>query len=272
VGRPTRLPTSDLKKVKRMRSESASGHPTRRRRGLRRPRATGLARSLRLGIWSILIAALFGGGALVTFAIATGGWTMAPILSGSMRPGFPVGGVVVAEREPMASLAVGDVILFQNPNQPSVEMVHRITQLQIGQSGQPVVKTKGDANSAADPWAVTLKGRTVYVAEFTLPLLGYLAVGTNHGVDLMIGGVILLLVMVSIVLGMDRKPQEQRSRPDLRAPWPPPMVPQRVADRTAGTLLEPAVTLSGRSRGSSPQDTRERIARLVSEVNRESWR
>jgi len=231
-----------------------------------------VGRGLRLAIWSILIAALLGGGALVTFTIATGGWTISPILSGSMRPGFPVGGVVVAEREPMGSLAVGDVILFQNPNQPSVTMVHRIINLQVGPSGQPVVKTKGDANSAADPWTAVLRGRTIYVAEFTLPLLGYLAVGTNHGVDLMIGGAILLLVMVSIVLGRDRKPQEQRPRADLHAPWPPSVASQGDADRTVGRGLGPVVTLPGSSRGSTSQETRERIARLVSEVNRESWR
>jgi len=82
-----------------------------------------------MGIWSLLVAVVLTAAGIATFSVLSSGWTVTPILSGSMRPGFPVGGVAVAERMRMDRLAGGDVILFQNPYQPSVEMVHRIIQL-----------------------------------------------------------------------------------------------------------------------------------------------
>ncbi len=172
-----------------------------------------------MGIWSVLVVVVLAAAGIATFSVLSGGWTVTPILSGSMRPGFPVGGVAVAERMPMDRLAVGDVILFQNPYQPSVQMVHRIIQLNIGDSGQPVVRTKGDANPVADPWTVTLHGKDVYVVQFTLPLLGYPAVYTNHGVDLMVGGAILLIVVVGTVVARERHGRRGRADPERGAAW-----------------------------------------------------
>jgi signal peptidase I len=139
-----------------------------------------------------------------TFAVLSGGWTVTPILSGSMTPGLPVGGVAVAERKPVLGLAARDVIIFQNPNRPTVQMVHRIISIDYDKSGQPLVRTQGDANTAADPWTVTLRGKYVYVVQFTLPLLGYPAVSTNHGLDLMVGGALVLIVVVGTVLAHGR--------------------------------------------------------------------
>jgi signal peptidase I len=160
---------------------------------------------VRMAIWSLLGVVILGLAGLAVFAVLSGGWTVTPILSGSMSPGLPVGGVAVAERTPIKNLADRDIILFQNPNRPSVEMVHRIINLSFDSSGRPVVKTQGDANTAADPWTVTLGGKYVYVVQFTLPLLGYPAVYTNHGVDLMVGGLILLLVAGGTVLVRQRR-------------------------------------------------------------------
>jgi signal peptidase len=204
--------------------------PVRRRRGLRRKRAATAADRVRTGIWSLLVVVVLAAAGIATFSVLSGGWTVTPILSGSMRPGFPVGGVAVAERMPMGRLAVGDVILFQNPYQPSVQMVHRIIQLKAGNSGQPVVKTKGDANPIADPWTVTLHGKDVDVVQFTLPLLGYPAVDTNHGVDLMVGGVIILLAVVGTVLTRERRATGGRPQPDLHAPWPAPQLRRPAVD------------------------------------------
>jgi signal peptidase len=185
---------------------------------------------VRTGIWSLLAVVVLAAVGFAVFSVLSGAWTVTSILSGSMRPGFPVGGVAVAERMPMDRLAVGDVILFQNPYQPSVEMVHRVIQLKAGDSGQPVVKTKGDANPVADPWTVTLHGKDVYVVQFTLPLLGYPAVYTNHGVDLMVGGVILLMVVVGTVVERERRGRRDEAGPERNDPWHAREVSQPGAD------------------------------------------
>lgn len=183
-------------------------------------RITTVARAIRRAFFAVLAALVLAGAGLVAFSVLSGNWTIVPILSGSMRPGFPVGGVVVAERTPTSALAVGDVILFQDPYRPSDRVVHRIVQLKDDPSGQPVVKTKGDANPADDIWAISLQGNSVYVAQFTLPLLGYAAVSTNRGIDLMVGGAILLLVAASTLLSRERRESPAKPGVALEASRP----------------------------------------------------
>jgi len=154
----------------------------------------------------------------------------------------------------MDRLAVGDVILFQNPYQPSVQMVHRIIQLNIGDSGQPVVRTKGDANPVADPWTVTLHGKDVYVVQFTLPLLGYPAVYTNHGVDLMVGGAILLIVVVGTVVARERHGRRGRADPERGAAWRVQQIdrPESDGDSRWSEWARPDVRASDERPGAPP--------------------
>jgi signal peptidase I len=128
-------------------------------------------------------------------AVISGHYQLRPVLSGSMRPGLPVGGIVITKRVPVASLQVRDVVVFHSPDQPQELIVHRIISLAPGASG-PVVKTQGDDNSAPDPWTVTLQGETAYRAVYSLPLLGYVAVwahGPSGRQTLMVTGLLLLL-------------------------------------------------------------------------------
>jgi signal peptidase I len=151
---------------------------------------------------------LLAAAGLGAFSILSGGWDVAPILSGSMSPGFPVGGVAVAQREPVSQLALRDVIIFKNPDLPDIQMVHRIIQLKFNKTGQAIIRTQGDANTAPDPWTVRLGAKEVYVVQFTIPLLGYPGVYTNHALDLIVAGVILLLVVGGAVLGRDRSDED----------------------------------------------------------------
>lgn len=194
---------------------SAAPGPARR---ARRPSANGVALGFRRALLALVTVAPLAGAVIAAYSVLSGNWTISPILSGSMRPGFPVGGVVVAERIPTSDLAVGDVIIFQDPNHPSEQVVHRIVQLDFGQSAQPVIKTKGDANAAEDPWTISLQGTRVYAAQFTLPLLGYAAVNTNRGIDLVIGGAILLLVAISTLLSHGTRPANEKATIDCKTP------------------------------------------------------
>jgi signal peptidase len=174
---------------------------------------------VRTGIWSALVVVVVAALGFAVVSVLSGAWMVTPILSGSMQPGLPVGGVAISERVPASHLAVRDVIVFKNPLNPDENVAHRIIQLNFNSSGQPVVKTQGDANTIPDPWTATLRGKDVYVVQFTLPLLGYPAVYTNHGVDLMVGGVIILLVVAGTVVERERRGRRDEAGPERSNPW-----------------------------------------------------
>jgi signal peptidase I len=147
----------------------------------------------RLG--NALLAAVLGLAALAAAAVISGHYQVRPVLSGSMVPRLPVGGVVVTERVPIASLRVGDVVVFHRPDRPAELVVHRIVALTPGAAG-PVVRTKGDANGMPDLWQVSLRGTTAYRATFSVPVVGYVAVwvhGPAGRQTLLVLGLLLLV-------------------------------------------------------------------------------
>ncbi len=167
----------------------------------RQPRGRGV---LRAGALAVVAAGLV----LVAFAVGTGRWQIEPVLSGSMRPGLPVGGVVVSERVPLSSLQVGDVAVFHPPGTKAATYVHRIVSLQDGPGGV-VVHTKGDANLDPDPWALRLHGRWAYEARFSLPLVGYPAVWIHspggRRALLVAAGVLFALLAASVAVDLRRR-------------------------------------------------------------------
>jgi len=138
----------------------------------RHTRRRGTTRRTRNYIWLAVLIALVGTAVL---AVASGRYQVRPVLSGSMRPGLPVGGVVITERVPVSSLHVRDVVVLHRPDVPDELVVHRIISMSQGPDGM-IVHTQGDANSEPDPWTVQLRGATAYRVVYTLPLFGYVAV------------------------------------------------------------------------------------------------
>ena len=141
---------------------------------------------------------------------ATGRWRVSPVLSGSMRPGFAVGGVVIAERVPVTTLAAGDVIIFRRPDAPEEQVVHRIVLLEQGASG-PIIQTKGDNNPVEDTWRVTLRGTTAYQVRYAVPAIGYPAVWI-HRPDVRrystLAAGLLALVAAAVVFAPQRRPND----------------------------------------------------------------
>lgn len=143
-----------------------------------------------------LLAAVIGLVGIAVAAVLSGRYQVRPVLSGSMRPGLPVGGVVITHRVPVAALQVRDVVVLHRPDRPRELFVHRLVSLARGPAGL-VARTRGDANDAPDPWTVTLRGTTAYRAVFSVPLLGYVAVWA-HGPT---GRETLLVVGLLLVAG-----------------------------------------------------------------------
>src|SRR2546430_7166125 len=77
------------------------------------------------------------------------------VLSGSMRPTFDAGDVVVATPERVTDLRCGDIIVYQAPPPVSAVISHRIVSVRPD-GDSVVVQTRGDANPVAGPWAARL--------------------------------------------------------------------------------------------------------------------
>ena len=90
------------------------------------------------------------------------------VMSGSMRPTVSPGDLAITSGVPIGSLGVGDVVVFIPPNETQ-PVLHR-----IASRDGVVITTKGDANSIADPWRITLQGATAYRLVFVVPFLGWL--------------------------------------------------------------------------------------------------
>jgi signal peptidase I len=94
------------------------------------------------------------------------------VLTGSMRPTFNPGDMIVVSPEPMARLRVGDVITFRIPIDGKPVETHRVVSITHAGS-QPIVQTKGDANNTIDPWHAELHGNTVWRLRLRIPGAGY---------------------------------------------------------------------------------------------------
>ncbi|MEA2428733.1 MAG: signal peptidase [Thermoleophilaceae bacterium] len=123
------------------------------------------------------------------------------VTGGSMGGAIPRGSIVYEERVPVSQLRPGDVITYTPPGHTG-RVTHRIAA--IGPGG--VVRTKGDANAAADPGRFPLRGPVQAVARFHVPVAGYAfaALGIRW-VRMLVIGLPALLVAVTALGGLRRQ-------------------------------------------------------------------
>jgi signal peptidase I len=170
------------------------------------------AKRLRTFVAYVLLLAVLGGAGICAFALVQGTWQVTPVLSGSMRPGFSVGGAVISQRVPVDSLTVREVIVFSDPLKPSEQIVHRIVRITKNKSGQLLFNTQGDANTVRDPWTITIRGNTVYRVRWSVPLLGYVANSyQRHRGDYLLGAGIVL-ILIALITVLETRPGRRRRR------------------------------------------------------------
>jgi signal peptidase I len=116
---------------------------------------------------AIALAALVGLGLLPR----TGWYRPVTVLSGSMRPAFAPGDMVVVTPERVTDVRVGQVISYRIPIGDHHVESHRVIAV-IRRGERVAVRTKGDANAAPDPWTATLHGTTALRVRGVLPRLG----------------------------------------------------------------------------------------------------
>ena len=123
------------------------------------------------------------------------------VLSGSMRPTVSAGDLAITQAVPMGALRVGDVIAFTPPNETR-QVLHRVESLQ-----NTVITTKGDANSVADPWHLTLNGSIAHRMVAVLPFLGWLT-ELQRPAFLFAG----LLLVLAILLDLRKKVRRRTAK------------------------------------------------------------
>jgi signal peptidase I len=120
------------------------------------------------------------GAALTLFALLaliphTGLYRAETVLSGSMKPRFAAGDMVIVTPEPARDVRVGQVISLHIPLGDHHVQTHRVVQVLRG-GEHPVIRTKGDANDARDPWTARLDGSTAWRVRLVVPKLGWMVV------------------------------------------------------------------------------------------------
>ena len=117
-----------------------------------------------------------------------GGATPYTVLTGSMRPTMPPGTLVVVKPVKPEQIRVGDVITFQIKSGDPAVATHRVVGVGVTMGGDYLLKTKGDANNAADPTTVRpeqIRGKRWYsVPYLAWPTLKVGALGTHKALGL----------------------------------------------------------------------------------------
>jgi signal peptidase len=121
----------------------------------------------------VTLAAIFALTAVVALLVVPRviGWQPVIVLSGSMEPGIPVGGLAFLAPVEPEEVKTGDVISFGTGN---TRVTHRVVEIAKVAQGTLAFRTKGDANNEADSGLVpasAVESREV----LTVPHLGRVA-------------------------------------------------------------------------------------------------
>ncbi len=152
--------------------------------------------------------------ALVTIALHLG---FRPVLTGSMRPTYGPGALLVTKEVSVHAVHPGMIVVFTPPGEHA-EFAHRITTV-AGPSDHPVITTKGDANTGPDPWHAKLTSSSVPEVVLAIPWAGRLLVGMQGPVQL---GLILFGGLLAAVAGTRWILRPGRQVPGARVATPVP--------------------------------------------------
>lgn len=182
--------------------------------------ASGEARGALDRLWraltGLLLLAAMAASLTVMVTVMTQHLGFAPVLSASMEPTFHPGDLVVTKPEPLTEIKVGQVVALPIPSSPGQRYVHRIISVTT-KDGRPLVRTKGDANQAPEPFALRIDSPTVPRVVAVVPHLGRLSVLLQHTkTRLVVMAVTILAILLAAwrLLASARPTQRQRtSRP-----------------------------------------------------------
>jgi len=148
---------------------------------------------------------------------ALGLYRTVTVLSGSMRPTFSPGDVIVVTPERARDLRTGQVISYRIPIDGRPIETHRVVRI-LAHGDEPIVQTKGDANNALDPWQAKLHGGTLWRYRLRIPLVGYpilaLRIPLVHWLLVVLLPACLALFVVANIWRPRPRPAAPRARTD----------------------------------------------------------
>jgi signal peptidase I len=140
------------------------------------------------------------------------------ITGGSMTGTIPKGAVIYSRLTSVEQLAVGDIITFYPPGY-SAPVTHRIVAIAPAADGRLAFSTKGDFNTAADPWKVHLVEPRQARYQFCIPYVGYvLAALAIRQVRVLLIGLPALLIAGSLLWSLWRQAGEEVERREVGQP------------------------------------------------------
>jgi signal peptidase len=149
------------------------------------------------------------------------------ITGGSMSGTFEKGSLAFEQNVPTARLRVGDVITYQPPaDSGTTDLVtHRIVRISQDERGRQVLRTKGDANAAVDPWTFRLTEPTQPVVQFTVPLAGhvFIALADRETRMLAVGvpaALVALVALGELLVALTRRGDDAAPAGPAAAPVP----------------------------------------------------
>lgn len=141
----------------------------------------------------------------VFFAPRVFGITPMAVLSGSMEPNFHVGSLVFVKETDMSNVEVGDPITFKLSEDTLV--THRA--IEITEKG---IKTQGDANNSEDGSLVNKSNFVGKAYDFSIPMLGYLAVYINSPAGIIVlVTIVLISMLISYIIDLIYKKEDKDS-------------------------------------------------------------
>ena len=143
----------------------------------------------------VLVAALFVGIALLP---RLGLYRTETVLSGSMRPTFNPGDLIIVRPMPVENVRVGDVISYAVPVGTHQVETHRVIRVIHG-GANPVIQTQGDANNWHDPWTAKLQGTTAWHLSVVIPYAGY-AINALRSRTVHLAAVVVTPLLVGLLL------------------------------------------------------------------------
>jgi signal peptidase len=120
------------------------------------------------------------------------------VLSGSMRPTFDPGDLIIVRPEPIEQVRVGQVISYSVPVGIHQVETHRVIRVLRG-GPDPIVQTQGDANTWRDPWTAKLHGQTAWRLSFVVPYAGY-AINALRSRTVHLAAVVVTPILVALLL------------------------------------------------------------------------
>ena len=131
------------------------------------------------------------------------------MLTGSMRPHYPTGSILIDTGQPVSRLRVGQVITYHIPVGDHRVISHRVIGIQRTSSGT-VVETKGDANDGPDPWRAHIDANKVWVVRAAIPHAGDLVLFLRRPlvlrlIEYVLPGVLLVWLLVGVYTSETRR-------------------------------------------------------------------